>query len=221
MKAIVPVVVCLLLNGTSVPPNNTTYTEKDGLVIMEAENTQSDLDLWVEKIQITGFTGSSYLEFTGNSPLNGPAQSELTYDFSVNKGGLYYLHMYVAREAVVINGETRNDVANDGYVRLDGTYDEGPNTGNSHGDDAPLATLHSDTKFFGGNNNQFAWASGNRLDLGGHNNKRVAVYDLKAGHSYTFALHGRSQLFKVDRIVFRHEDVSQSAAQDTSKGETR
>lgn len=198
------------------------YQQADGLVVMEAENTRtSDLDLWLEKTTVGGYTGSSYIEFDGNSALNGPATSPLTYTFSVNQGGLHYLHLHVARETRTINGEVRNDVANDAYVRLDGDYGPGPNAGNNHGDDAPLSALQSDTKFFGGNDRQFVWASGNRLDLGGDTNKRVAVYDLKAGETYTFTMSGRSRYFKVDRIVFRHESVSKSAAQDLSRSETR
>ncbi|WP_370979531.1 carbohydrate-binding protein [Agaribacterium sp. ZY112] len=197
-----------------------TYVEKDGLVIMEAENTASSLDKWVKKTSVNGYTGSGYLEFTGNSVVSGPATSPLTYKFKVNQGGLYHLHMFIAKENVVVNGVNRTDVANDGYVRLDGDYSAGPNAGNSHGNHAPLSALQKNTKFYGGKPNQFEWASGNRLDLGGHDNKRVAIYNLKAGETYTFTLSGRSQLFKVDRIVFRHSSVGVGAAQTTSKPET-
>ena len=193
------------------------YIEKDGIVVMEAENTNSNLDLWEKGNSISGYTGSSYLEFTGNTPINGSAKSPLEYTFTVNQDGLYYLHMLVAKETI----DGRTDVANDAYVRLDGNYGAGPNVGNSHGDDAPLANLKANTKFYGGNANQFAWSYGNRLDLGGDTNKRVAVYDLKAGETYTFVMHGRSQKFKVDRIVFRHSSVSIATAQDISAAETR
>lgn len=198
------------------------YNQADGLVIMEAENSATvDRGLWLEKTDITGFTGSSYLEFDGNQPTSGPPNSPLTYTFTINQSGLHYLHLHVARETLVLNGETRTDVANDAFVRLDGDYGAGPNAGNNHGDDAPLTALRSDTKFFGGNDNQFVWATGNRLDLGGDTNKRVAVYDLKAGETYTFTMSGRSRYFKVDRIVFRHESKSRNEAQDTSRPETR
>ncbi len=203
-------------------PAPAQYQQVDGLVIMEAENTATaDLGLWLEKTAVGGYTGPAYIEFDGNSPLNGPARSPLTYTFTVNQDGLHYLHLHVARETVTINGEVRTDVANDAYVRLDGDYGAGPNAGNNHADDAPLTALQSDTKFFGGNDKAFVWATGNRLDLGGHNNKRVAVYDLKAGQTYAFTISGRSQYFKVNRIVFQHESVSRSAAQDLSRPETR
>ncbi len=203
--------------------NNSTadYIQSNGLVVMEAENTKSTLDLWFEDTNINGFTGSSYIEFNGNTPINGSAKSPLSYTFTVNQSGLHYLHLYVAKEHLEVNGELRTDIANDGYVRLEGDYGVGPNVGDLHQDDAPLSALQTDTKFYGGNDQQFAWSHGARLDLGGHTNKRVAVYDLKAGETYTFVLSGRSQYFKVDRIVFRHESVSINEAHDLSIGETR
>jgi len=213
---------CTHIGPTWKLPNaSSDYVERNGLVVMEAENTDSNLDLWKADTQISGFTGAGYLEFDGNSPISGPAKSPLEYRFKVNRGGLYYLHVFAAKEHLTLNGENRTDVANDAYFRLDGDYGAGPNAGGNHQDDAPLSALRSNTKFFGGADKRFQWASGARLDLGGHNNKRVAVYNLKAGQSYTLVMSGRSKFFKVDRIVFRHTSVSASQAQNLSNGETK
>ncbi len=197
-------------------PTSGTYIETNGLVVMEAENTQSPLGLWLKKTSISGFTGSGYLDFSGNTPISGPATSPLEYKFKISQPGLYYLHLFCARETV----DGRTDVANDCYVRVEGDYTAGPNPGNSHGNDAPLSMLKSDTKFYGGNHNQLVWASGNRLDPGGHTNKRVAIYNFKAGQEYKLVVSGRSQLFKVDRIVFRHESVTSGTAQNKSLPES-
>lgn len=193
------------------------YLENNGLVIMEMENTPSSLGLWNEETSYGNFTGDGYLQFTGNSPVNGPPNSPLEYKFKINQPGLYYLHLRAARDTT--NGQP-NDQSNDAYVRVEGDYNEGPNAGNTHGDDAPLSMLMSNTKFFGGNANSFAWASGNRLDPGGETNKRVAVYDFKAGEEYTLVVSGRSQWFSLDRIVFRHESVSASGAQNLRTAES-
>ncbi|MFK8053736.1 MAG: Ig-like domain-containing protein [Woeseiaceae bacterium] len=212
----------VIVHNTGNTAPATQYQQQNGLVVMEAENTQTtDRGLWFDKTDVTGFTGASYIEFDGNQATNGPPNSPLTYTFTINQSGLHYLHMHVARETLVLNGETRTDVANDGFVRLEGDYTAGPNVGNNHSDDAPLSTLRTDTKFFGGNDQQFVWATGNRLDLGGETNKRVAVYNLKAGEAYTFTLSGRSRYFKVNRIVFRHESVARNTAQNLSQAETR
>ncbi|MGJ8634452.1 MAG: hypothetical protein ACSHX7_11090 [Luteolibacter sp.] len=114
----------------------------------------------------------------------------------------------------------RQDVANDCYVRVKGDFDAGENAADKHRAEAPLKLLKEDTKFFGGGNNEFIWVSGNKLDPGGHNNKRVAVYRFKKGETYELVVSGRSQLFKLDRIVFRHEEVKKGVAEDLEAGET-
>ena len=194
-----------------------TYQESGGLVIMEIENTASPLGLWEKKTNFPGYTGSGHLEFNGNKTSSGPATSPLTYTFKINKAGLYYLHFHCLKN---INDGQPDDHSNDAYVKVAGDYGAGPNAGNEHGDDAPLATLQTDTKFYGGNKNAWAWASGNRLDLGGDGNKRVAVYDFKASKEYTLTVSGRSKYFNINRIVFRHTDTSTTNAQSLTIGES-
>lgn len=210
------------------------YNEVDGLVIMEAENTPSAYGEWAldTSTDVDHTTGSGSLAFTGNSPINGPPGSPLEYTFKINRSGIYYLDLHCARETLVINDKTRTDVANDGYIRVDGDYEaRSPNPNDTpddsgkyakayHSEDAPLAVLQSDYKYFGGGDNHFLWQSGNRIDLGGHKNKRVAVYDFKAGETYTLVIHGRSQRFKINRIIFRHEDVNAETARTLSNPES-
>lgn len=196
----------------------TIHRETNGLVAIELEDTDSPLGLWKLKRTKLGndFSGDGYLEFTGNSPISGEPKSPLEYTFTINKEGLYYLHLRCAKEVLTIKGKKRTDVANDCYFRVEGDFGAGPNAGDKHGKDAPLALLKSDTKFFGGANNKFEWASGNRLDPGGHNNKRVAVYKFKAGETYQLIVSGRSQFFKVDCLAFRHADVSVAAVESVT-----
>ncbi|CAA6692150.1 MULTISPECIES: hypothetical protein [unclassified Lentimonas] len=191
------------------------HHETKGIVDIELEDTDSPLGLWeLKETQLNNaYSGDGYLEFTGNSPVSGDPQSPLEYEFTINKGGLYYLHLRCAKEVLEIKGKQRSDIANDCYVRVEGDFAAGPNAGDAHRKDAPLALLQADTKFFGGADKQFEWVSGNRLDPGGHNNKRVAVYDFKAGETYKLVVSGRSQFFKVDRLVFRHKDVPASAVE--------
>jgi hypothetical protein len=192
---------------------DTVYKEADGLVAIELEDTDSPLGLWeLKQAKLdNGFSGSGYLEFAGNTPLSGDPRSPLEYRFTINKAGLYYLHLRCAKDVLTINGKTRSDVANDCFVRVEGDFGAGPNAGDAHGKDAPLSLLKKDTKFFGGAGNKFEWASGNRLDPGGDKNKRVAIYDFKAGETYKLVVSGRSRFFKVDRLVFRHADVPVAA----------
>jgi len=194
------------------------FREKNGLVVIEAESTTSDLGKWNRKTSTltNAHCGQAYLEFTGNNPRSGPAESPLAYSFKISKPGLYYIHLRCAREQI---GD-RRDVANDCYIRLEGDFGAGPDVGSSHGKHASLDLLQNDTKFFGGDHNKFAWATGNKLDPGGHRNKRVAIYNFKASETYRLIVSGRSQKFKLDRIIFQHESVDATEAQQTSMPES-
>ncbi|MEM0964930.1 MAG: DUF5060 domain-containing protein [Verrucomicrobiota bacterium] len=206
----------LFLTGlASVLEGTQIHNESGGLVVIEMENTPSDYGLWVlENEGLEGTTGEGFLRFTGNRELGGEKNSPLEYRFRINKPRLYYLVLHCAKETFVIDGETRTDVANDRYVRVDGDYDSGPNAGDKHKDDARLKYLQSDYKFFGGDPDAYEWAWGHRLDLGKHRNKRVAIYDFKAGEDYTLTIHGRSKEFRINRILFRHESVDPEVAHD-------
>ena len=59
--------------------------------------------------------------------------------------------------------------------------------------------LRQNTKFFGGSDTGWGWAT--QLDLGGHTNKRIARYVLREGQTYALAVSGRSQRFNIDRII--------------------
>jgi hypothetical protein len=201
--------------------SSNTFLEEDGLIVIEAESTQSNLGRpgsgWLEQSDLPNFTGESYLRFDGNTPVNGPPTQPLEYKFRVQESGLYNLHIHAARDTT--NGQPR-DQSNDAFVRVEGDFDQGPGPTSSDGDNAPLSALQTDTKFFGGAPDRFAWAAGARLDLGGHENKREAVYDFKAGEEYTLVVSGRSRFFNIDRIVFRRSDVAASTAQNLDLAES-
>ena len=172
------------------------YEEQNGLIIMEAENTDSPLDKWIKKTDVNGYTGSGHLEFTGNNQSSGPATSPLTYTFKVNTAGTYRL---IIKSRKRLAG-AEPDKSNDSYVKLAGDFNASPNACNNHNCDAQKADLTSNTKFFGGNADNWGWAQ--QLDLGGHNNKRNAIYQLKAGKTYTLTVSGRSKNYNFDKIVF-------------------
>jgi hypothetical protein len=200
-----------------------TYNESGGLVVMEIENTASPLGLWQKQTALAGHSGTGYLQFLGNTYESGPATSPLEFNFKINQAGHYYLHLHCAKET----HDGRTDVANDCYVRVEGDYNAGPNAGSNHGDDAPLSMLQSNTKYFGGASNNWKWENGQNssggagnLDPGGHENKRVAVYDFKAGETYKLVVSGRSKFFRINRIVFRHTNTAAATAQNLATPES-
>ncbi|WP_068259802.1 DUF5060 domain-containing protein [Rubripirellula obstinata] len=202
------------------PPTPGAYLEAGGLVVMETENTDTvNIGLWQEETQISNYTGDGYLQFFGNTYQNGPPNSPIEYKFRVETPGLYYLHLRSAKENSA--DPTRNDISNDIYVRVEGDYTAGSGPHDSHLDNASLSLLQSDTKFFGGGLNTFRWDSGAQLDPGGHANKRVALYNFKAGEEYTLVVSGRSKFYSIDRIVFRHEDTPVNLAQNLNTPESQ
>lgn len=182
-------------NGSAKTALN-SYVETNGLVIMEIENTESDLDLWIPKTDVDQYRGSGHFEFTGNNQSSGPPKSPLSFNFKINEGGLYGLSMRARKR---LDG-AESDKSNDAYVRVEGDYGDHPDAGDSHNKPARLWDLQRDVKLFGGLAN--AWGFTATLDLGGHDNKRQPYYDFVSGESYKLTVSGRSKNFNIDRIVF-------------------
>jgi hypothetical protein len=182
------------------------YQESNGVIVMEAERTQSPLGLWVKRTELAGYRGDGYLEFTGNDHHLGPAMSPLVYHFKVNRTGTYVLDLRCAK--IRVNGQL--DLANDCYVRVLGNYQAVPGEHDIPGNPASLFMLKTDLKYFGGGVDEWEWAAGDakfaggRLDPGGKNNKRKATYQFKAGETYTLVVSGRSKSYRLDSIVFRN-----------------
>lgn len=188
----------------SKPP---VFLESDGLVVIEAESTTSPPGKWEGKQEVQGFTGKGHIEFTGNAPAGGPANSPLAYVFRIDKPGSYTLHLRCHKR---LEGE-KKDKCNDAYVRVLGEYDASPDAEDKNKADATLDILRQDTKLFGGSQEGWGWAE--TLDLGNHN-FRVPKYVFKKGGRYALVITGRSQRFNIDRIVFRHESVAKKKMMD-------
>ena len=220
------VVITLLFLGGVSPLDAAVYNESGGLVVMEAENTESALGNWETQTSLTGYTGAGHLQFLGNTYLTGPADSPLEYTFKINQAGLYYLHLRAAKTNIHDGVELRTDVANDCYVRVDGDYDAGPGPYISNGDNAPLSMLQSDSKYYTftpAATDNWKWEDGfgnGSGNLNPNHEFRVAVYEFKAGETYTLTVSGRSKFFRLDRIVFRHTSVSESVAENVGTPES-
>lgn len=189
------------------------FLEIDGFVVMEAENTSSAFGNWELREKVAGYTGNGHLEFLGNLPNGGKADSPLRYTFTIHKSGYYRL---IIRAKKKLHNQS-DFYSDDGYVRMIGEFGEGANTGNEHLDEAFLSLLNRDLKFTGGDDDRWGWAE--RLDLG-QSNKRLAVYRFKAGKTYTLVLSGRSKYWNIDRIVLFHESHSLSEAKNLRLKET-
>jgi len=183
------------------------WLESGGLVVMEAENTASPLGLWVKvnpgnPIYVIGASGTGHLEFTGNGPSGGSANSPLSYQFKISQGGVYRLYIRARKR---LEGAA-SDLCNDGYVRMTGNY--------TSGGSVALSLLQANTKFFGGAENSWAWAA--QLD-DANDVKWSAEYNFLAGETYTLVISGRSQRWNMDRIVLRRAGVADSTWQNATE----
>ncbi|MEP4076639.1 hypothetical protein [Haloferula sp.] len=181
------------------------FEEKGGLVVIEAESTDSRLGDWEKKTDVADFEGECHLEFTGNKTTNGPPKSPLKYEFKISKAGNYTLTIRARKR---LESE-RADISNDCFVALKGDFEAG--------DKAPLKVLQKDTKLFGGNADDWGWAS----TLDENHKKYPPVYKLKAGETYELTIHGRSKNFNIDRIVLYHESKDRREVQSKKLKESK
>ena len=167
------------------------FMGENGLVVMEAESTESSLGSWKERDALEAFRGEGYLEFMGNRPMNGPAKDPLVYRFKVDRDGVYRLLMRAHKR---LEGE-KSDKCNDCYVRLKGDFETGGN--------APDEILTTNTKLYGGSAEGWGWTA--QLD---RNHKKMApLYRLKKGEEYELTVSGRSQRFNIDQIIWMHTSL--------------
>ena len=180
------------------------FEEKKGVVVFEAESTDSSLRRWEKKRDVDGYTGECHLEFTGNKPESGPPDSPLQYKFRITKAGKYQLTIRARKRLE----SKRTDISNDCFVALDGDF--------SAGGEAPLSVLRKDTKMFGGNADGWGWT---RM-LDEKHKKYPAIYNLKAGEIYELTISGRSKNFNIDRILLTHESTNLRKVQNDNPPES-
>jgi hypothetical protein len=213
---ILPLAASTVLDASPNQPSG-TYQEGGGIVVMEIENTASPLGQW-SRIEpgnphyVAGATGSAHLEFTGNTVAGGDPASPLMYTFKINRPGRYHLHLRGRKRLAGAEW----DKCNDAYVRMSGDF----SSGNEHYQRSVLST---DTKLYlpspKKDNGASSWAWSSDLDSKVAHHK-PAIYNFKAGETYTLTISGRSQRYNLDRIVLRHSSVAETIAQDPSVPES-
>ncbi|MBD3391878.1 MAG: hypothetical protein GF410_07645 [Chitinivibrionales bacterium] len=182
------------------------WTEVDGVVIIEAEHTESDLGDWVKKTSVANYCGTGHVEYTGNSPSGGSAGTRLRYTFKIIDGGSYGMALRAHKRLEGSPG----DHCNDAYVKATGDYTSA-GSGSTDG-------LMSDTKMYVHGESATTWDWATNLDGNGYHHKQPE-YSFKANTTYEFNLSGRSQRFNCDRIVI-FASLQKSKAMDPATAET-
>ena len=149
-----------------------SFQEDNGLVVIEIESRPA-VDGWQLQTDVPGFTGSGYFRWEGPNLFGNPgAQGVIEYPINITNPGLYQMRFRNHR-----NGGIPFDQENDIWTRMD----SGPWT-----------------KVFSGQQGIWNWAS--NFDFG-KGNRPPASYQLSKG-KHMFTISGRSQGFRVDRVVF-------------------
>ncbi len=183
------------------------WFENGGLLVMEAE--KADLaGSWSFQDEIAGAVDDGYFEWKNGDPstdADEPGLGILSYTFHIATPGTYRL---LLRSAALLKRD-HNDV----WVRFPDNEAEGrKSTGGS------IVHLDQNTWFKvyqkkGGNDWHFEAST---VDDNAH---EVFAFFNTTG-SYRVELSGRSTQFKIDRLVFFQESVSESIATDTSTPES-
>ncbi|QBG46876.1 hypothetical protein EGM51_05510 [Verrucomicrobia bacterium S94] len=150
------------------------YNEANGLVIMEAENTESPYDGWdFYTVGAAGYpagaTGTGHLEYKRYGPDGwGVPSSPLVYTFKINKAGVYRVFLRAHKR---LNPGDGSDQHNDCFVRMEGDFQSGS-------DDVALSALLTDSKLYGGSATE--WSRATNMDAPGADHVPV-YYEFKAG----------------------------------------
>lgn len=160
-------------------------------ILFEAEATTSPLGQWKkisegETNYVSGASGKAQIEFTGNSPGSGPANSPIQYTFTCPKSGTYRLVLKARKR---LEGQ-EPDKCNDCYIKMAGNFQ----SANAY----PVSLLKTNEKFYGGAENNWGWAE--KMDVHDYAHQ-FADYIMTAGEEYTLTLSGRSQRFNIDYIL--------------------
>ena len=193
-----------------------TFEEENGLVVIEAESPTPTAQ-WTERSDIAGYTGASFLEWTGPNYFGSPGNGLRQYTVNIVTPGTFRFQW----RSRILDGNSSTE-HNDAWLRMpDATsffakkgssilYPKGIGlspTPNGSGADGWFKIYM----------NQVNWSwHTSTSDNDPHN-----IYATFASPGiYTIEVSGRSAGYAIDRMVLSHSSVSPFSAQDTNLVET-
>jgi hypothetical protein len=165
-------------------------------ILIEAENTNSDLQQWIliqkaDKNYVNGASNNTYLEFMGNEPITGKPNSPLEYIFTAPKTTNFQLMLMTSKRLEGV----QSDWCNDAFVKLSGDFESASNL--------KKEDLEKDIKILQDGNDQtpeLEWHWASTAEKNRHVYEKFS-YQLIKGNTYTLTISGRSQRFSIDYIV--------------------
>ncbi|MEM7305936.1 MAG: hypothetical protein AAF682_04665 [Planctomycetota bacterium] len=172
-------------------PPTPVFQPNDNLVVIEIESSPPNGD-WTESTAFPGFTGTSYYRWDGPDLFGSPGSGIMSYDFEIEKAGNYRFRYHNRHE------DLQPDQDNDAWVRVDG---------------GQWLKIFSNQ----GSSTVGVWNWHSIVDL--PSGQYQANWDLTKGQ-HTVEISGRSNGFKIDRMVFFQDGSSEAIATDLSKPES-
>jgi hypothetical protein len=205
-------------NGCASPTDTGTFVESGGLVIVEAESVPTAGD-WDQGTATDGYTGSSYLEWTGPDLFSKPGEGLLSYQLEISTPGTYRF-----RWRSRINVGTNNTEHNDAWLRFpdaDDFYGQKNSSivypkGSGKSPNPNGAGKDGWFKVYQNTRDKWSWDA-RTSDHDAHN---IYVRFDNPG-TYTMEISGRSFGFALDRIVLFTDSVSNNDATDEDAGQSQ
>jgi len=167
--ALLAVLACI--GVTQVAAN--CYGEKDGNILIQAENTKMSQG-WVVKSQMSGYSGRGYIIWVDENQYVFQGKGLLSYDIESKTGGNYKVSFYSARPG---SCNCRHDECNDATVKVG----------------SKMVKLFTS---FGSAMNTWKWS----LYFDENHKKREPIIYIPKGRS-ELVIGGRSECYMIDRIA--------------------
>ncbi|OEK08120.1 hypothetical protein A8C32_01275 [Flavivirga aquatica] len=198
------------VNATSCP-----FEEKNGLLVIEAENAvgyeDASFTLETGDVGSTSPTGKGYLRYTGpNHHRSQVAEHTISYNIKINNPGVYRFLWRNVRDPKAAT----HDAANDSWLLIkdNGARFYGIKDGNEY-------TLTKHTKMWI-QKSEFDFKINGETNAGGKKINGMTMWvDFPTAGEYTIEYGGRSQGHSVDRIVL-FKDNQESAAKNLNTPES-
>jgi len=183
-------------------PCDEEVVEKDGLVIIEAEDIDIAGTGWQRKTEKSGYTGISYLEWLGRDAFNTPGNGVISAKIRITKTGKY---RFIWRNRVGFGGSTTEH--NDSWLRFPdvpasnffGEKSNGSRTYPRGSGLSPNPEGSSGSGWFKIYVNSLDWNLG--TTTGDNADGRPVFVQFDAPGVYTLEISGRSKNHLIDRII--------------------
>ncbi|MDO6736896.1 hypothetical protein [Wenyingzhuangia sp. 2_MG-2023] len=185
-------------------PNECHIIEKDGLLIIEAENFNLKGN-W-RTIEDDKASGGKYIEYYGANSYNTPNLAhEISVSFKIDKASNYLVRWYMRQP-----DESEGDLANDVWIYFP------ENLGQAYINNSPYILEHYE-KFVSRGQGEFTY--GGALDIHEPKSSSWMRVNFPAAGEYTLKICARSQFFQLDKMVFSI-GMTDVEAQEASKNLT-